>query len=122
MRVIEQGSRVRCRRNLGLLKGNLMCQSGVEWVSGRVIVPICNYNKKGKTFVYEEEGVAVFKLYAVHTGHEPGPLDENARIVHSGFLMDQDFVYGTSNEVDDENFMGSENGDVQRSVLQQVKD
>uniref|UniRef100_A0A0D9Z4M8 Uncharacterized protein n=1 Tax=Oryza glumipatula TaxID=40148 RepID=A0A0D9Z4M8_9ORYZ len=48
----------------------------------RAIVPIANYNEKDKSFVYEEEGTAVFKLYAVHSGHEPGPLDGNARIVH----------------------------------------
>ncbi|KAF9615324.1 hypothetical protein IFM89_022975 [Coptis chinensis] len=36
----------------------------------RAIVPIANYNEKDKSFVYQEEGVAVFKLYAVHTGHE----------------------------------------------------
>ncbi|KAI3796650.1 hypothetical protein L1987_39329 [Smallanthus sonchifolius] len=86
----------------------------------RAIVPICNYNEKDKTFVYQEEGVAVFKLYAVHTGHEPGPLDGNARIMHrvvglkGGFLTDQDFVYGTSDEADD--------GDMQHLVLQQVKE
>ncbi|KAK1424990.1 hypothetical protein QVD17_20332 [Tagetes erecta] len=85
----------------------------------RAIVPICNYNEKDKSFVYQEEGMAVFKLYAVHTGHEPGPLDGNARIMHrvvghnhkGGFLMDQDFVYGTSDEAD-----------MQHSVLQQVKE
>ena len=48
----------------------------------RAIVPIANYNEKDKSFVYQEEGVAVFKLYAVHSGHEPGPLDGNARIMH----------------------------------------
>ncbi|KAJ0633513.1 hypothetical protein HanLR1_Chr17g0677711 [Helianthus annuus] len=94
----------------------------------RAIVPICNYNETDKSFVYLEEGVAVFKLYAVHTGHEPGPLDGNARIMHrvvghkGGFLMDQDFGYGTDDEVDDESFVGNDDGDVQRSVLQQVKE
>ncbi|XP_037425579.1 uncharacterized protein LOC119290995 [Triticum dicoccoides] len=48
----------------------------------RAIVPIANYNEKDKSFVYQEEGTAVFKLYAVHSGHEPGPLDGSARIVH----------------------------------------
>ncbi|KAF9616948.1 hypothetical protein IFM89_033018 [Coptis chinensis] len=69
----------------------------------RAIVPIANYNEKDKSFVYQEEGVAVFKLYAVHTGHEPGPLDGNARIIHrvvgnkSGeLLMDQDTIYAFS--------------------------
>ncbi|KAD4982569.1 hypothetical protein E3N88_19240 [Mikania micrantha] len=94
----------------------------------RAIVPICNYNEKDKTFVYQEEGMAVFKLYAVHTGHEPGPLDGNARIVHrvvghkGGFLIDQDFVCGTSDEADNENIMGNDDGDLQNSVLQQVKE
>ncbi|KAJ0439040.1 hypothetical protein HanHA300_Chr16g0620811 [Helianthus annuus] len=94
----------------------------------RAIVPICDYNEKDKTFVYQEEGVAVFKLYAVHTGHEPGPLDGNARIMHrvvghkGGLLTDQDFVYGTSDEAEDENFVGSDDGDMQHSVLQQVKE
>ncbi|XP_076906130.1 uncharacterized protein LOC143562108 [Bidens hawaiensis] len=83
----------------------------------RAIVPICNYNEKDKSFVYQEEGVAVFKLYAVHTGHEPGPLDGNARIMHrvvghkGGFLMDQDFVYGTGDE-----------NDMQNSVLLQINE
>ncbi|KAL7158552.1 hypothetical protein ABFS83_02G151600 [Erythranthe nasuta] len=30
----------------------------------RAIVPISNYNEKDKTFVYEEEGTAVFKMWA----------------------------------------------------------
>ncbi|XP_071706950.1 uncharacterized protein [Rutidosis leptorrhynchoides] len=94
----------------------------------RAIVPISNYNEKDKSFVYQEEGIAVFKLYAVHSGHEPGPLDGNARIMHrvvghkSGFLMDQDFVYGTSEEVDNDNFIGSDDGDMHHSVLQQIKE
>ncbi|KAL8268382.1 hypothetical protein R6Q59_002180 [Mikania micrantha] len=92
------------------------------------IVPICNYNEKDKTFVYQEEGMVVFKLYAVHTGHEPGPLDMNARIMHrvvghkGGFLIDQDIVCGTSDEADNENFLGNDDGGLQHSVLQQVKE
>ncbi|KAL4562791.1 hypothetical protein LXL04_026822 [Taraxacum kok-saghyz] len=85
----------------------------------RAIVPISNYNEKDKTFVYQEEGIAVFKLYAVHSGHEPGPLDGNARIMHrivghkGGLLMEQDMVYEISDEPDNESFS---------FVLQQVKE
>ncbi|XP_076951951.1 uncharacterized protein LOC143625520 [Bidens hawaiensis] len=88
----------------------------------RAIVPILNYNEKDKTFVYQEEGMAVFKLYAVHSGHEPGPLDGNARIMHrvlghkGGLLMDQDMVYGMSDDAD------TVYGDPHCSVLQQVKE
>ncbi|KAG5538547.1 hypothetical protein RHGRI_019209 [Rhododendron griersonianum] len=96
----------------------------------RAIVPIANYNEKDKTFVYQEEGVAVFKLYAVHSGHEPGPLDGNARIMHrvvghkGGYLMDQDMVYGMGEEMENEGFgfMGKDEGDMQHSVLQQVQE
>ncbi|XP_010277395.1 PREDICTED: uncharacterized protein LOC104611850 [Nelumbo nucifera] len=96
----------------------------------RAIVPIANYNEKDKTFVYQEEGMAVFKLYAVHTGHEPGPLDGNARIIHrvvghkGGFLMDQDTVYGMSEDTDTDTFglMGKDEGDSQLSVLHQVQE
>lgn len=97
----------------------------------RAIVPIANYNEKDKTFVYQEEGMAVFKLYAVHTGHEPGPLDGNARIMHrvvghkGAFLMDQDTaVYGVSEELEHDGFglMGKDDGDLQLSVLQQVQE
>lgn len=48
----------------------------------RTIVPITNYSDKEKTFTYLEEGQAVFKLYAVHSGHEPGPHEGSARIIH----------------------------------------
>nr|XP_043624735.1 uncharacterized protein LOC122596251 [Erigeron canadensis] len=94
----------------------------------RAILPIVNYNEKDKSFVYQEEGMAVFKLYAVHTGHEPGPLDGNARIMHrvvgykGGYLMDEDIVYGTSDEVDNDNFVGNDEGDMQHSVLRQIKE
>ncbi|KAK5783424.1 hypothetical protein PVK06_037932 [Gossypium arboreum] len=96
----------------------------------RAIVPIANYNEKEKTFVYQEEGMAVFKLYAVHSGHEPGPLDGNARIMHrvvghkGGFVMDQDMVYGVSEDLDSEGFglMGKEQGDLQLAILQQVRE
>ncbi|KAK7390105.1 hypothetical protein VNO78_25404 [Psophocarpus tetragonolobus] len=100
----------------------------------RAIVPIANYNEKDKSFVYQEEGVAVFKLYAVHSGHEPGPLDGNARIMHrvvghkgGGFLMDHDNVYGVSEEMMDGEagfgLMGKEDaGDLQFQVLQQVQE
>ncbi|KAK4804407.1 hypothetical protein SAY86_004224 [Trapa natans] len=95
----------------------------------RAIVPIANYNEKDKTFVYQEEGVAVFKLYAVHSGHEPGPLDGNARIMHrvvghkNGLLMDLDDVYGVREEMENEGFelLGKEDGDLRCSVLQQVR-
>lgn len=96
----------------------------------RAIVPIANYNEKDKTFVYQEEGMAVFKLYAVHSGHEPGPLDGNARIMHrvvghkGGLLMDQDTVYGVSEELDNDGFglLGKDEGDMQFLVLQQVQE
>ncbi|KAK7349621.1 hypothetical protein VNO77_07123 [Canavalia gladiata] len=96
----------------------------------RAIVPIANYNEKDKSFVYQEEGVAVFKLYAVHSGHEPGPLDGNARIMHrvvghkGSYLMDQETVYGVSEEMENEGFglMGKDDGDLQFSVLQQVQE
>ncbi|KAG5060745.1 hypothetical protein JHK87_001774 [Glycine soja] len=102
----------------------------------RAIVPIANYNEKDKSFVYQEEGVAVFKLYAVHSGHEPGPLDGNARIMHrvvghkgGGFLMDQENnVYGVSEEMEGEGgfggLLGKEDGggDLQFSVMQQVQE
>ncbi|KAL3829581.1 hypothetical protein ACJIZ3_018383 [Penstemon smallii] len=96
----------------------------------RAILPISNYNDKDKTFVYEEEGTAVFKLYAVHSGHEPGPLDGNARIMHrmvghkGGFLMDHDTVYGMADEGENEGFgfLGKDSGDLQHSVLQQVQE
>ncbi|KAJ0594987.1 hypothetical protein HanHA300_Chr03g0114371 [Helianthus annuus] len=90
----------------------------------RAIVPISNYNEKDKTFVYQEEGMAVFKLYAVHTGHKPGPSDGNARIMHrvvglkGGFLMDDDMIYDEADH-DSFSFMGKDDGDVQCSVLQQ---
>ncbi|KAF8379328.1 hypothetical protein HHK36_028762 [Tetracentron sinense] len=96
----------------------------------RAIVPIANYNEKDKTFVYQEEGMAVFKLYAVHSGHEPGPLDGNARIIHrvvghkGGFLMDQETVYGMNEDTEMEAFglMGKEEGDLQLLALHQVQE
>ncbi|KAK8630999.1 hypothetical protein V6N13_079766 [Hibiscus sabdariffa] len=74
--------------------------------------------------------MAVFKLYAVHSGHEPGPLDGNARIMHrvighkGGFLMDQDMVYGVGEYFDSEGFglAGKEGGDFRVAVLQQVQE
>nr|XP_027107811.1 uncharacterized protein LOC113727705 [Coffea arabica]XP_027108147.1 uncharacterized protein LOC113727932 [Coffea arabica]XP_027108148.1 uncharacterized protein LOC113727932 [Coffea arabica]XP_027108149.1 uncharacterized protein LOC113727932 [Coffea arabica] len=96
----------------------------------RAIVPISNYNEKDKTFVYEEEGTAVFKLYAKHSGHEPGPLDGNARIMHrvvghkGGVMMDQDAVYGMGEEAENETFvfLGKDDGDLQQAVFQQVQE
>lgn len=97
----------------------------------RAIVPIANYNEKDKSFVYQEEGMAVFKLYAVHSGHEPGPLDGNARIMHrvvghkGSYMTDQEnVVYGVSEEMDNEGFglMGKDEGDLQFSILQQVQE
>ncbi|MFS7888995.1 hypothetical protein Hanom_Chr00s000003g01601541 [Helianthus anomalus] len=90
---------------------------------------LSGYSAKRKRYIKYKPFMAEVKDYACDRAGEPGSLGMNlgrwmrmARIVHSGFLMDQDFVYGTNDEVDDENFMGSENGDVHRSVLQQVKD
>jgi hypothetical protein len=97
----------------------------------RAIVPIANYNEKDKSFVYVEEGTAVFKLYAVHSGHEPGPLDGNARIVHrlvghKGTLEFDPDIYGVSEE-GDPSFSAKGGGDVDigdshQAVLQQVRD
>ncbi|KAL6649584.1 hypothetical protein ACP70R_013808 [Stipagrostis hirtigluma subsp. patula] len=97
----------------------------------RAIVPIANYNEKDKSFVYQEEGTAVFKLYTVHSGHEPGPLDGNARIVHrlvghkGTFEFDPD-IYGVSEE-GDPGFSAKGDGEVDiddshQAVLQQVRD
>ena len=97
----------------------------------RAIVPISNYNEKDKTFVYQEEGTAVFKLYAIHTGHEPGPLDGNARIIHRilGYKggVDQELsVYGVSEEAEPESFVSllgeDDKDDLHLSVLQQFQD
>ncbi|KAI3444679.1 hypothetical protein Pfo_001344 [Paulownia fortunei] len=95
----------------------------------RAIVPISNYNEKDKTFVYEEEGTAVFKLYAVHSGHEPGPLDGNARIMHrmvghkGGFLMDHETLYGMAEEGENDGFgfLGKDSTELQHSVPQQLQ-
>ncbi|KAG5386475.1 hypothetical protein IGI04_037945 [Brassica rapa subsp. trilocularis] len=91
----------------------------------RAIVPIANYNEKDKTFVYEEEGTAVFKMYAVHSGHEPGAMDGNARIMHrlvghKGFLMEHDVVYGVREELESEEIGKDDGGDMRLSVLHQV--
>ncbi|XP_021748037.1 uncharacterized protein LOC110713905 [Chenopodium quinoa] len=94
----------------------------------RAIVPITNYNEKDKTFVYQEEGMAVFKLYAVHTGHEPGPLDGNARIMHrvvghkGVFLNDQETEYGVNEELENDSFMGRDESDFGHAVLQQAQE
>ncbi|XP_008798510.2 uncharacterized protein LOC103713382 [Phoenix dactylifera] len=97
----------------------------------RAIVPIANYNEKDKTFVYQDEGTAVFKLYAVHSGHEPGPLDGNARIIHrvvgqkGGFDLDP-VDYGVREEAEPESFVnltGKEDcGDPHHMVLQLVQE
>ncbi|CAF2113307.1 uncharacterized protein LOC106415728 [Brassica napus] len=91
----------------------------------RAIVPIANYNEKDKTFVYEEEGTAVFKMYAVHSGHEPGAMDGNARIMHrlvghKEFLMEHDVVYGVREELESEEIGKDDGGDMRLSVLHQV--
>ncbi|RZC57741.1 hypothetical protein C5167_005042 [Papaver somniferum] len=97
----------------------------------RAIVPIENYKEKDKTFVYQDEGMAVFKLYAVHSGHEPGPLDGNARIVHRvvghkgvEMLMDQEIVYGMNEDMETVAFglMGKDDGDLQLSVMLKVQE
>lgn len=62
----------------------------------RVIVPILKRKEEDKMFVYHDEGVAVFKLYAVHSGHEPGEFDGNAR--KGVFWKDQDVGYGMREE------------------------
>lgn len=97
----------------------------------RAIVPIANYNEKDKTFVYEIEGTAVFKLYAIHTGHEPGPLDGNARIIHrvvghKGDFEQDTVEYGISEDLEPESYVsmiGKDTGDhLQLSILQQVQE
>ncbi|KAF5732960.1 hypothetical protein HS088_TW17G00493 [Tripterygium wilfordii] len=96
----------------------------------RAILPISNYNEKEKTFVYQEDGMAVFKLYAVHSGHEPGPLDGNARIMHrvvghkGEFMIDQEMVYGVREDGDNDGFgyLGKDDGDLQFSILRQLHD
>ncbi|KAJ6828894.1 uncharacterized protein M6B38_358810 [Iris pallida] len=100
----------------------------------RAIVPITNYNEKDKTFVYKEEGNAVFKLYAVHSGHEPGPLDGNARIIHrmvgnKGRFDVDPVIYGVREEdtepVSYVNLMAKDNGGGDANlnvILQQVQD
>ncbi|URD82846.1 hypothetical protein MUK42_07508 [Musa troglodytarum] len=90
-----------------------------------------NYNDKDKTFVYQEEGTAIFKLFAIHTGHEPGPLDGNARIIHrvvgnkGAFDFDPE-IYGVREDMEPESFVGlmgkDDTGDLHRIVLQQVQD
>eukprot|EP00250_Pteridium_aquilinum_P016585 c23176_g1_i1 orf=152-1972(+) len=69
----------------------------------RAIVPITNYSEKEKTFSYQEEGQAIFKLFAVHSGHEPGPHEGSARIMHrlvgsSGMQMDDISSMGQDEE------------------------
>lgn len=97
----------------------------------RAIVPITNYNEKDKTFVYLEEGTAVFKLYAVHSGHEPGPLDGNARIIHrvvghKGGLEYDPVVYGVREDTEPESFvdlMVKEDGcDSHHTILQKIQE
>ncbi|WCJ22849.1 hypothetical protein M5689_004916 [Euphorbia peplus] len=96
----------------------------------RAIVPIANYNEKDKTFVYQEEGMAVFKLYAVHSGHEPGPLDGNARIMHrvvghkGSFIIDQEMDYGVREDLDTDGFglIGKDEGELELSIAQQVQE
>ncbi|GFP82275.1 hypothetical protein PHJA_000370700 [Phtheirospermum japonicum] len=96
----------------------------------RAIVPISNYNEKDKTFVYDEEGTAVFKLYAVHSGHEPGALDGNARIMHrmvghkGGLLMDYETLYGIAEEGENDGFglFEKDSGELQHLVPQQILD
>ncbi|CAA2983103.1 uncharacterized protein LOC111373382 isoform X1 [Olea europaea var. sylvestris] len=96
----------------------------------RAIVPISNYNERDKTFVYEDEGTAVFKLCAVHSGHVPGPLDGNARIMHrmvghkGSVLMDNETMYGVveEGESDDFGFLGNDPRDLQHLALQHVQE
>ncbi|GLJ54601.1 hypothetical protein SUGI_1172980 [Cryptomeria japonica] len=90
----------------------------------RAIVPITNYNEKDKTFSYQEEGKAIFKLYAVHSGHEPGPHEGSARIIHrfvgQGSLVEQDQVYANDDSADAFALIRKEDTDSRMSVLQQV--
>ncbi|GMH22511.1 hypothetical protein Nepgr_024354 [Nepenthes gracilis] len=96
----------------------------------RAIVPIANYNEKDKTFVYQEEGMAIFKLYAVHTGHDPGPLDGNARIMHrvvghkGVFFLDQEEEYGVNEDIENGIFstVARDKGEFYLTALQRVQD
>ncbi|KAJ7563750.1 hypothetical protein O6H91_03G124700 [Diphasiastrum complanatum] len=57
----------------------------------RAIVPITNYCDKDKTFSYQEEGMAVFKLFAVHSGHDPGAQEGGIvinRVLDSSLVME----------------------------------
>lgn len=100
----------------------------------RAIVPIANYNEKDRSFVYQEEGSAMFKMYAVHTGHEPGALDGNARIIHrmvgikGGFDADPE-IYGVREDNNESealvNHQRDDNNDTnscQSTLLQQVQE
>ncbi|XP_002979048.2 uncharacterized protein LOC9659548 [Selaginella moellendorffii] len=48
----------------------------------RAIVPITNYSYKDKSFTYQEEGSATFKLYPVHSGHDPGPQESTGMVIN----------------------------------------
>ncbi|CAH8337284.1 unnamed protein product [Eruca vesicaria subsp. sativa] len=74
-------------------------------------------NRTRHLYIRKKE-TAVFKMYAVHSGDEPGALDGNARIMHrlvgyKSFLMEQDIVYGVREDLD--------GGDMRFSVLHQVQ-
>eukprot|EP01018_Ginkgo_biloba_P017035 Gb_16375 [translate_table: standard] len=91
----------------------------------RAIVPIKDYNQKDKTFSYEEEGKAVFKLYAVHSGHEPGPHEGSARIIHrfvgpANSAIEQGTVY--INEEGEAFAVIEKEADSRMAVMKQMED
>lgn len=92
----------------------------------RAIVPIKDYNQRDRTFAYEDEGKAVFKLYAVHSGHEPGPHEGSARIIHrfvgpANSAIEQGTVY-INEEGDDFEVIEKEEQDLCSAVMKQIEE
>ena len=91
----------------------------------RAIVPITNYSEKEKSFSYLEEGQAVFKLYAIHSGHEPGPHEGSARIMHrlvgSSGMQNMDTIspFEPEEEPGSVSYVKNE-GEAREIVMQQV--
>ncbi|KAK1376299.1 LOB domain-containing protein 31-like [Heracleum sosnowskyi] len=95
----------------------------------RVIVPVVECNEEGKAFVCQDEGVAQFKLYAVHSGHETGELDENASIKDTvigngdGLLMDQNVGNGAGEEEEESSgIMATDFENLQHSLSSCLKE
>ncbi|ERN06293.1 hypothetical protein AMTRI_Chr06g191750 [Amborella trichopoda] len=96
----------------------------------RAIVPIKDYNQKDRTFSYEDDGKAVFKLYAVHSGHEPGPHEGSARIIHrfvapANIAIEQGIVCIGEEGEEGETFTVIENdegSDIRLTVMRQIEE